>query len=119
MATVLVAVVEDDLNVLESLESLLESAGYRALLYASGEDFLVSNRLWDIDCLISDVGLPGISGLELLRLVHSGRPELPIIIITARDEPNLLQVALDAGARRAFMKPIDNADLLNAIASIS
>ena len=110
------AIVEDDESVLESLEGLLEATGHRSLLYASAEDFLSSGRLPDIDCLITDVGLPGINGIELLRQVQSGRPGLTVIVITALHDPYLLQAALDAGARHVYRKPLDNTALLNAIA---
>lgn len=113
----LIAVVEDDRSVLESLDGLLESAGYEAVLYASGEDFLSSGRLEDISCLISDIGLPGIDGIELLREVRARQPRLPVIVMTARHEPTLLQAALNAGARHVFRKPLNVADLLNAIAA--
>lgn len=113
----LVAIVEDDQSVLESLEGLLESAGYEAILYSSGEDFLSSGRLRDINCLISDIGLPGIDGIELLREVRARRPRLPVIVITARHEPTLLQAAVNAGARHVFRKPLNNAGLLDAIAA--
>ena len=117
MSKVLIAIVEDDRHLLVALESLLESAGYEVLLYFSGEDFLVSDRLQDINCLISDIGLPGINGIELLRVVHASRPYLPVIIITAPREPALLQAAMDAGARETFVKPLHSAALLNAIAA--
>ena len=114
----LVAVVEDDQNMRESLESLLESTGYAVLLYSCGEDLLSSGRLRDINCLISDIGLPGIDGIELLRLAHASRADLPVFIITASHKPSLLTAALNAGARRVFLKPLDNAALLNAIAAV-
>jgi FixJ family two-component response regulator len=117
LSKVLIAIVDDDRHLLVALESLLESAGYEVLLYFSGEDFLVCNRFQDINCLISDIGLPGISGIELLRLVHASRPCLPVIIITARPEPALLQAAIDAGACEALVKPLHSAALLNAIAA--
>jgi FixJ family two-component response regulator len=117
LSKVLIAIVEDDRHLLVALESLLEAAGYEVLLYFSAEDFLVSDRLQDINCLISDIGLPGINGIELLRVVHASRPYLPVIIITARCEPALLQAAMDAGARKTFVKPLDSAALLNAIAA--
>jgi FixJ family two-component response regulator len=113
----LIAIVEDDQRVLEALESLLESAGYEVLLYFSAEDFLNTNRFHDIDCLISDIGLPGMSGIELLRVVHASRVDLPVIIITACSEPTLVKAALDAGAHRVLVKPLNKADLLGAIAA--
>jgi len=117
LSRVLIAIVEDDRHLLAALESLLESAGYEVLLFFSGQDFLVSDRLQDINCLISDIGLPGMNGIELVRVVHASRPCLPIIIITAHREPALLQAAIDAGARETFVKPLHSAALLNAIAA--
>jgi FixJ family two-component response regulator len=117
LSTFLVAVVEDDQSVLESLEGLLESAGYKAVLYSSGEEFLNSGRLGDIDCLISDIGLPGINGIELLQVTKARRSDLPVIVITARREPALLQAASNAGASHVFLKPLDSTDLLNAVAA--
>jgi len=118
LSPLLIAVVEDNQSVLESLEGLLQSAGYEALLYASGEDFLSSGSLQDIDCLISDIGLPGINGIELVRLVLAQRANLPAIIVTARHEEAVLKAALDAGARQVFLKPLNNNQLLIAIAAI-
>jgi FixJ family two-component response regulator len=113
----LIAIVEDDQSVLEALESLLESAGYEVLLYFSAEEFLIASRLQDIRCLISDIGLPGMTGIELLQVVHASRVDLPVIIITACSEATLVKAALDAGAHRAFVKPLNKADLLGAIAA--
>lgn len=113
----LVAVVEDDVSVRESLEGLLESAGHETILYGCGEDALDSGRLDDLDCLISDIGLPGMDGIELVREVQSRHPNLPTIVITARDEPALRQSALKAGARHFFRKPLNDGDLLDAIAA--
>jgi FixJ family two-component response regulator len=102
---------------LEALGSLLESAGYEVLLYFSAEEFLSARRLQDIDCLISDIGLPGMSGIELLQVVHASRVYLQVIIITGCSEATVVKAALDAGAHRAFVKPLNTADLLGAIAA--
>lgn len=115
MAASFIALVEDDPSVLEALESLLEYAGYEVLLCASAEALLDSGRLGQIDCLITDIGLPGISGIELLRTLLSSNPDLPAIVTTARREPALLQAAARAGARQVFLKPLDDARLLDAI----
>jgi FixJ family two-component response regulator len=113
----LVAVVEDDLSILGSLESLLESAGYEVLPYSSAEDLLRSGRLQDINCLISDIGLPGMDGIELTRQIHLIRIDLPVVVITARTEPRVFNAALSAGARHVFSKPINSAQLLNSVAA--
>jgi FixJ family two-component response regulator len=118
LRTLLVAVVEDDQSVLEALADLLESAGHEVALYSSGEEFIAAGRLGDIDCLISDIGLPGISGIELLQVVRASRSDLPVIVITARHEPVLLKAATDAGASHLFLKPLNNKDLLDVIAAM-
>src|SRR5262249_45237105 len=79
----IVAVVDDDQRILQSLETLLESADYSVRLYASAESLLEdADVLAELDCLISDIGLSLIDGFELLRLVKSARPDLPVILIT-------------------------------------
>jgi FixJ family two-component response regulator len=115
LSSFFIALVEDDESVLEALESLLEYAGYEVLLYASAEALLGGGRLQEIDCLITDIGLPGINGIELLKTLQAHNPDLPAIVITARSEPALLQAATQAGARQVFLKPLDNAQLLDAI----
>jgi len=117
LSSFFIALVEDDLSVLEALESLLEYAGYEVLLCSSAEALLASAELAQIDCLVTDIGLPGISGIELLRTLRARSPDLPAIVITARSEPALLQAAAQAGARQVFLKPLDNAQLLDAIAA--
>jgi FixJ family two-component response regulator len=111
----LIAVVEDDDSIREALEDLFESVGYQVVLFCSAEDFLRADRLQEIGCLISDVGLPGMSGIELLRLVRVRRPGLRVIIITASSEASLLNTASSAGADRVFVKPLSRAELLEAI----
>ena len=72
-----IAVVDDDYRILESLESLLESAGHSVYLFLSAEAFLEADILANVDCLISDIGMPGMDGFKLLRLIRVGRPTLP------------------------------------------
>jgi FixJ family two-component response regulator len=115
LSTLLLALVEDDESFRESLEGLFFSVGYEVLSYVSGEDFMRSGRLGDIDCLITDFALPGMSGIDLLRTAHAIRPDLRVIVMTARTEPSILSRALADGAHRAFRKPADGAELLKAI----
>jgi FixJ family two-component response regulator len=110
-----IAVVDDDQRVLESLEILLESADHAVRLFASGATLLESAYLSEIDCLISDIGMPGMSGFELIRLVHAARPGLPVILITG--QPNVVNgpLPIGAGHYRLFKKPFKGPELLAAV----
>jgi FixJ family two-component response regulator len=107
-----VAIVDDDQRLIESLEDLLESAGHAARTFSSAQNLLDSSALQEIDCLISDVGMPGIDGFELRRIMREKRPDLPVILITGRHE-----IAEPPPARRSwfFRKPFDGQALLAAV----
>ena len=110
-----VAVVDDDSRIRESIESLLDSAGYNASLFRSAEEFLQSAEVAETTCLITDVRMPGMDGLELQRRVRQKRPRLPIIFISAHCDDEIRQRALDQGAIGFLYKPFDGADLLSTI----
>lgn len=114
----LIAIVEDDQSVSEALQGLLASAGYEVLSYTSAEAFLNADRHEEVACLITDIGLPGINGIELLRRLRSMGADLPAIVITARHEKALLEAASKAGARQVLVKPLNSDDLLTAVAAI-
>lgn len=109
-----VAVVDDDPRVRESLESLIESAGFSAQVFARGEDFLRRSHLTETGCLITDIRMPGMDGLELQRRVRLARPELPIIFITAHHDDELERRAFAEGAVYFIRKPFDAGELLRA-----
>jgi FixJ family two-component response regulator len=111
----IVAAVDDDFRVRESIESLVESAGYTPLVFSSAEEFLQSGILAVTVCVITDVRMPGTDGLELQRRVRLERPELPVIFISAHYDDETRQRALDEGAAGFLYKPFDAADLLGAI----
>jgi FixJ family two-component response regulator len=111
----IVAVVDDDPRIRESLESLIESAGFKAQVFPLAEDFLSGELLPEIDCLITDVRMPKMDGLELQRLVRLKRPELPVIFITAHHEDRIEQCAFAQGAAFFVRKPFDAGELLRAI----
>jgi FixJ family two-component response regulator len=113
-----VAVVDDDYRVLESLESLLESAGHTVRLFPSAEAFLEAGGLAEVDCLISDIGMPGIDGFGLLRLAQLDRPDLPVILITGREELMNAQPPVDLAPRHFFKKPFDGKKLLAAVTGV-
>ena len=111
-----IAVVDDDPGILESIESLLNSADYEVRLFSSAAALLESGGLPEIDCLISDVAMPLMDGFELARAVRTARSALPVILITGR--PDLLRRSpLDGlGEYRVFKKPFDGRELLAAVA---
>jgi FixJ family two-component response regulator len=111
----IVAAVDDDFRIRESIESLVESAGYAPLLFASAEDFLRSGSLAVTACLITDVRMPGMDGLELQRRVRMENPALPVVFISAHHDDEIRQRALAQGAIGFLYKPFDAADLLSAI----
>jgi FixJ family two-component response regulator len=112
--THIVAVVDDDLRVLESLENLLESAGYAVRLFSSAPSLLENGPLADIDCLITDIGMPVMDGLELQQLVHGELPELPIILVTGRDVSDETIAGVD-GVHGFFRKPFNAQQLLASV----
>jgi len=111
-----VATVDDDRRVRESVESVLESAGYDAVSFASAESFLLSGALSSVTCVIADVRLPGIDGTELQRRIRRERRQLPVIIITAHDDHEIRQQALRDGAVAFLVKPFDGGELLEHVA---
>ena len=115
----LVAIVDDDLAVREATESLLRSAGFKAEKFASAEEFLQFSGQDRACCLILDVGLPGMSGLELQRVLAHNGFRIPIVFITAcnNSDDRIQAQALRAGALAFLRKPFDDEDLLNAVRS--
>ena len=111
----IVSVVDDDPRIRESLESLIESAGLQARVFSLAEDFLRGELLAVTSCLITDVRMPKMDGLELQRRVRLERPELPVIFITAHHEDRIEQRAFAQGAAFFVRKPFDAAELLRAI----
>lgn len=93
----------------------MASAGYTPLVFASAEEFLQSGAPESAICLITDVRMPGIDGLELQRRVRFRYPQLPVIFITAHYDDDIRQRALSQGAAGFLRKPFDASDLLGAI----
>jgi FixJ family two-component response regulator len=115
-ATPIVFVVDDDVSVRESLELLLRSARWQPEISASAEEFLARSRVLTPSCLLLDVNLPNISGLDLQKLI-AYRAELPIIIITGCCDIPMTVQAMKAGAVEFLTKPFTPAVLLRAIHS--
>jgi FixJ family two-component response regulator len=116
MSTIpLIAVVDDDEAVRQAVDSLIRSAGYRAAVFASGEDFLHSNHPPNTPCLIVDVRMPRTSGLELQRRLTTAKCRIPLIFITAHGDEDARAQALGAGAVDFLYKPFSDEVLLSAV----
>ena len=112
----IIAVVDDDESVRESLAGLAESVGYEAALFASAEEFLQSARNRDsLACLILDVRLPGMSGVELYTQLTQSAQSVPTIIITAHADPGMNAWATKAGVLALLYKPFQPEVLLQAV----
>jgi FixJ family two-component response regulator len=111
----IVFVVDDDLSVREGLERLLHAAGWEVETFPSAQEFL-AHRKEDIpSCLVLDVGLPGLSGLDLQKRILEANREIPIVFITGhKDVPTSVR-AMKAGAVEFLVKPFSEDDLLDAI----
>ena len=113
--TPIVFVVDDDLSVRESLELLIRCEGWQLETFSSAQEFLDYPRVHVPNCLVLDVSLPGLTGLDLQRLVAAERPDMPIIFITGHgDIPTTVQ-AMKAGAIEFLTKPFSDDVLLTAI----
>jgi FixJ family two-component response regulator len=113
----LISIVDDDSLMREGLTSLLRSAGFATQAFASAEEFLSLAHRDDIACLILDVGLPGISGLELQSQLTAtvSNHRTPVVFMTARDDEATRQRALKGGAVDFLSKPVRREALLNAV----
>ena len=101
----IVAAVDDDCRVRESIESLVASAGYLPLIFASAEEFVGTNAVGGFSCVITDIKMPGMSGIDLKRLLAERGWGVPVIMITARPEPGLEEEAFASGAVCFLKKP--------------
>ena len=110
-----IAVVDDDVRVLESIQELLESAGHSVFSFSSAQSLLQDSILFEIDCLIADIGMPLVNGFDLHRLARDARPDLPVIFITARPEAAAQKRAAAQGHQGFFRKPFDGPTLLAAV----
>jgi FixJ family two-component response regulator len=111
----IVFVVDDDVSVRESLELLIDFAGWKPETFASAEEFLARPRSLTPSCLVLDVSLPDLNGLELQKLIASDRIDMPIIFITGHGDVPMTVQAMKAGAVEFLTKPFDDEVLLTAI----
>jgi len=114
--TPLISVVDDDISVRRSLDRLIRSVRMEVKVFASAEEFLNSNHLRDIDCLLLDVRLPGMNGIELHRHLVAHHCEIPVVFITAHgSEQGVRSQALKNGAVDYLIKPLSEDTVLNAV----
>ena len=111
----IVFVVDDDISVRESLELLIKFAGWQPETFASAADFLARPRITSPNCLVLDVSLPDLNGLELQKLIASERTDMPIIFITGHGDVPMTVQAMKEGAVEFLTKPFDDEVLLRAI----
>jgi FixJ family two-component response regulator len=112
-----VAIVDDEEGIRKALGRLLRASGLDAESYANGQEFLDATDKWRPDCVVLDLHMPGMSGLQVLRKLKAAGQLLSIVIITAHDEPETRAQCIDAGACAYLRKPLEDRLLLNAISA--
>jgi FixJ family two-component response regulator len=110
-----IAVIDDDDSFRAALVEALSSFGYVSSGYASAEDYLGANGARSFDCVITDIHMPGMSGLDLAKRLAAQGTTTPVILITARSDSNLETKAAAAGAVRLLRKPFETNDLISCI----
>lgn len=111
----MVAVIEDDESYRAAVQRLLKSAGFSVHSFASAEDFLNSGQQQETGCLIADIRMPGMSGLDLQSKLNSDHCRIPTIFITAHGDEKMRMQAMRGGAVKFLAKPFDGAILLEAV----
>jgi FixJ family two-component response regulator len=111
----LVSVIDDDESLCSSLADLLRSVGYRVEQYGSAEAFLTSSNLRSLNCILADIHMPGMSGLDLLRELRDQGITTPVILITALPDKHLDAEAISLGAQCLLRKPFETNSLLECV----
>jgi FixJ family two-component response regulator len=111
----MVVVVDDEESVRNAVQRLLRAAGLTVRSFASAEDFLKSGQLNTTRCLVADIRMPGMSGLDLLAELNRQHLPIPTILITAHGDENLRMQAMRAGAVKFLPKPVDGASMLASV----
>jgi FixJ family two-component response regulator len=110
-----VAIVDDDESIRAALQGFMKEAGLPAQSFASAEEFLASGALNQVGCLVADIRMPGMSGLELQARLNAERHRIPIVFITAHGDENMKMQALRAGAVELLAKPFNEEVLLECV----
>ena len=111
-----VAVVDDDASVRRALRRLLGTVGFQTILHDCGTDFLSSPAVHEVDCVLLDVHMPGMSGIEVLEEIRVAASKVPVVLMSARYEADFADKALNAGASSVLRKPFVEEELLAAMA---
>jgi FixJ family two-component response regulator len=111
----MVAIVDDDDLMRSALQGLLKSVGLPAQAFASAEEFLNSGQQNEVGCLVADIRMPGMSGLELQAKLNADQCRIPTIFITAHGDEKMRMQALRAGAVEFLAKPFDDEALLESV----
>jgi FixJ family two-component response regulator len=119
MHTPVVAVVDDDASVRRALKRLLQSADFHVITYASAAEFLEAGVSRTPGCVILDVHLGGMSGIELLSRLRESGHNLPVVLVTAYDDAQTREAAVQAGCLAYFRKPIDAKALLEQVVTVT
>ena len=110
-----ISIVDDDASMREAINTLISSIGFNVNEFFSAEDFLKSGEFEEIDCLVLDVRMPGLDGLELQRRLTAANINIPIVFITAHYSEEQRRIAMAAGAVAFLRKPFTEQELLDAI----
>ena len=113
----LVAILDDEEPVRTALARLFRSADFQAETFGSGQEFLDSLNSHLPDCLVLDLSLPGMTGLDIIQQIVSRKLPIPIVTITGNDMPGLKEMALSVGAKSYLLKPLDDTTLFETVAS--
>ena len=108
----LIGVIDDDVRMLESIGEWLAATGYEAHLFETAEAFLSDEACESVACVIADVGLPGISGIELISALKARGRIIPVILITGQDTSEIERTCQDAGAFTLRAKPFDPGEMI-------
>jgi FixJ family two-component response regulator len=111
----LVAILEDEESVRRALDRVLRASFLCTAAYSRGEDFLADLPGLEPDCVLLDINMPGLGGFETQRRLAAASPSVPVVVLTAREEPETRERAMAAGASAFLNKPVDSQLLLDAI----
>ena len=113
----IIAIVDDDAPLREALSSVLNAAGFSTQVFANAEDFLNSAHRQNTICLVLDIRLPGMNGIELQRALNASGSSIPIVFITAHGDATVKDLVMSSGAAAFLNKPVRSSALLKEICS--